>query len=217
MSTPIQITGNLTTDPELTYLPTGRPVARSSVAVNSRRRLLSGEWTDAGTTFFPVTVWAEQAEHVSESLIKGSRVVVLGTIKARSWTSTDGERAGQTLTRLEVTAEIVAASLQWATASITKAPRPEQAAAVDCKESSDAPSGAVPGCPVQPGQPGRTTRTCPDCGPGTWCRSSPRAALAASDAAESSQAAWCGSWCGTPELLDPDTIPRPARAKRRPG
>jgi single-strand DNA-binding protein len=125
MSTPIQITGNLTTAPELQYLPTGRPVARFTVAVNSRRRSEAGEWVDGETTFFPVTVWAEQAEHVAQSLAKGSRVVVLGTIKARSWTPTDGERAGQTLTRLEVTAEVVAASLQWATATMNKAARSE--------------------------------------------------------------------------------------------
>jgi single-strand DNA-binding protein len=123
MSTPIQITGNLTTAPELQYLPTGRPVARFTVAVNSRRRLDSGEWTDGETTFFPVTVWAEQAEHAAQSLDKGSRVVVLGIIKARSWTPTE-ERAGQTLTRLEVTADVVAASLQWATATPVEGPAP---------------------------------------------------------------------------------------------
>ena len=128
MSTPIQITGNLSTAPELQYLPTGRPVARFTVAVNSRRRSEAGEWVDGETTFFPVSVWAEQAEHAAESLTKGSRVVVLGSLKARSWTPTEGERAGQTLTRLEVTAEVVAASLQWATATITKATRSDNQA-----------------------------------------------------------------------------------------
>jgi hypothetical protein len=57
--------------------------------------------------------------------------VVLGTIKARSWTPAEGERAGQTLTRLEITAEVVAASLQWATASITSAPRPGYRSGID--------------------------------------------------------------------------------------
>jgi single-stranded DNA-binding protein len=94
--------------------------------VNTRRHTEAGECVDGDTTFFPVTVWAEQAEHVAESLDAGSRVVVLGTIKARSWTSAEGERAGQTLTRLEVNAEVVAVSLQWATASITRAPEPSR-------------------------------------------------------------------------------------------
>jgi hypothetical protein len=51
--------------------------------------------------------------------------VLLGTIKVPTWNPTDGERAGQTLTRLEVTAAVVAASLQRATATITEAPRSE--------------------------------------------------------------------------------------------
>jgi single-strand DNA-binding protein len=123
MSTPIQLAGNLTTAPELQYLPTGRPVARFTVAVNTRHRAEAGEWVDGETTFFPVSVWAEQAEHAAASLTKGSRVVVLGTIKSRTWAPTEGGRAGQTMTRLEVTAEVVAASLQWATATLTKAPR----------------------------------------------------------------------------------------------
>jgi hypothetical protein len=66
-------------------------------------------------------------------------VVVLGTIKARSRTPTEGERAGQTMTRLEVTAEVVAASLQWATASISKAQRSEPAAAVEGQDAGEAP------------------------------------------------------------------------------
>ncbi|MEJ2870475.1 single-stranded DNA-binding protein [Actinomycetospora sp. OC33-EN08] len=123
MSTPIQITGNLTADPELQYLPNGRAAARFTVAVNSRRRTEGGEWVDGEPTFYPVTTWGEQGEHVAESLTKGARVVVLGTIKARSWAPTEGERAGETLTRLEVTAETVAASLQWATVTVAKAKR----------------------------------------------------------------------------------------------
>lgn len=48
-----------------------------------------------------------------------------------------GERAGQTPTRLEVTAEVIGASLQWANASLTKVMRSEQATAVD--EQNEAP------------------------------------------------------------------------------
>ena len=114
---------NLTHDPELHFLPDGRPVARSSVAVNSRRRDEGGEWVDGDPTFYPVTVWGEQAEHLAESLTRGTRVVVVGRIAARSWTPTEGDRAGETLTRLEVTADVVAASLQWATVAVAKVER----------------------------------------------------------------------------------------------
>jgi hypothetical protein len=52
----------------------------------------------------------------------------------------EGERAGQMTTRLEVTADVVAASLQWATATLTKAPRSAQAPAGDERETEQAPS-----------------------------------------------------------------------------
>jgi hypothetical protein len=37
-----------------------------------------------------VVVWPDQAEHAAESLIKGSRIVVLGKLQQRSWTAEDG-------------------------------------------------------------------------------------------------------------------------------
>ncbi|MDL5160531.1 single-stranded DNA-binding protein [Actinomycetospora termitidis] len=123
MSTAIQVTGNLTADPELQYPPNGRAAARFTVAVNARRRTEAGEWVDGEPTFYPVETWGEQGEHVAESLTRGAQVVVLGTVKARSWAPTEGERGGKTLTRLEVTAETVAASLQWATLTVTTAKR----------------------------------------------------------------------------------------------
>jgi single-strand DNA-binding protein len=40
-------------------------------------------------SFFTVMVWRDQAEHVAESLSKGSRVGVLGRLQQRSWTAED--------------------------------------------------------------------------------------------------------------------------------
>jgi single-stranded DNA-binding protein len=37
-----------------------------------------------------VVVWRDQAEHAAESLTKGSRVVVVGRLQQRSWTTEDG-------------------------------------------------------------------------------------------------------------------------------
>ncbi len=56
-----------------------------------------------------------------------------------TWTPTEGERAGETLTRLEVTADVVAPSLHWATAKVTKAPRRPG------DGLSDGPIGGEPG------------------------------------------------------------------------
>jgi single stranded DNA-binding protein len=52
------------------------------VAVSGRR--------EQEASFFTVIVWRDQAEHAVESLAKGSRVVVVGRLRQRSWTAEDG-------------------------------------------------------------------------------------------------------------------------------
>ena len=64
-------------------------------------------------------VWRDQAEHVAQSLTKGSRVVVVGRLQQRTWTTEDGS-ARQVV---EVVAEELGPSLRWATATTTRATR----------------------------------------------------------------------------------------------
>ena len=66
-----------------------------------------------------VVVWRDQAEHVAESLSKGSRVVVVGRLQQRSWTAEDGSARSV----VEVVAEELGPSLRWATATTTRATR----------------------------------------------------------------------------------------------
>jgi single-strand DNA-binding protein len=70
-------------------------------------------------SFFTVIVWRDQAEHVSQSLTKGSRVVVVGRLQQRSWTTEDGSARSV----VEVVAEELGSSLRWATATTTRATR----------------------------------------------------------------------------------------------
>ena len=64
-------------------------------------------------------MWRDQAEHAAESLSKGSRVVVVGRLQQRSWTTEDsGVRSV-----VEVVAEELGPSLRWATATVTRATR----------------------------------------------------------------------------------------------
>jgi single-strand DNA-binding protein len=58
-------------------------------------------------------VCRDQAEHASQSLAKGSRVVVLGRLQQRAWTAEDGSARSV----LEVMAEELGPSLRWATAT----------------------------------------------------------------------------------------------------
>ena len=99
------VVGNLTDNPEVRYTKAGIARARFRVAAAGRR--------EQEASFFTVIVWRDQAEHAAESLSKGSRVVVVGRLQQRSWTTADGSARSV----VEVVAEELGPSLRWATAT----------------------------------------------------------------------------------------------------
>jgi single-strand DNA-binding protein len=105
------ICGNLTDNPELRFTPNGAAVANFRVAVTPRVRE-GNDWKDGDTSFFRVNAWRQLAEHATDSLSKGDRVIVVGRLKARSWETPEGERRSVT----EIEAEEIGPSLRWATA-----------------------------------------------------------------------------------------------------
>lgn len=111
----VTIAGNLTRNPELRFTQTGRARCVLGVAVKMNRQ--TNAWEE-DVSFFNVVCWAETAENVSESLSKGDRVLVTGTV-LRSWTTADDE----TRSVVEVVADDVAPSLRWAVATPVKTPR----------------------------------------------------------------------------------------------
>jgi len=99
----ITLIGNLGTDPEMRYTPSGVPVSSFSLAVNKSWTGQDGQRQDK-TTWFRVTTWRKQAEIVSQYLTKGRRVMVVGEVEeARAYTDRDGNQRAS----LEVTAQIV--------------------------------------------------------------------------------------------------------------
>lgn len=115
----VTIVGNLTDDPELRYTPNGVPVATFTVAVNRRTRDDSGQWKDGETSFFRCNVWRQQAENVAESLNKGTRAIVVGRLRQRSWETPEGQKR----TVVEIEVETVGPALEWAKATVSKTPR----------------------------------------------------------------------------------------------
>ena len=107
----VSFAGNLTDDPEIRHTEAGIARAMFRVAVSARR--------EQEPSFFTVIVWRDQAEHVAESLFKGSRVVVVGRLQQRSWTAEDGSARSV----VEVVADELGPSLRWVTATTTKATR----------------------------------------------------------------------------------------------
>jgi single-strand DNA-binding protein len=110
------IVGNLVDDPELRFTQNGTAVANFRVAVTQRIQQ-DGTWRDGETSFFKVTAWRDQGEHLADSLAKGDRVMVTGRLRQRSWETPEGEKRSVT----EIDADEVGASLKWATAKVERA------------------------------------------------------------------------------------------------
>jgi single-strand DNA-binding protein len=104
----VTLTGNLTDDPELRFTPNGVAVANFRLAVDQRVWDTDG-WKDGESSYFRVNVWRDQAEHVSRSLHKGARCVVVGRLKSRSWETPEGQRRSA----VEVDAEEVGMSMRF--------------------------------------------------------------------------------------------------------
>src|SRR6478736_3852591 len=118
--TQITIAGNLVDDPELRYTPTGQAVAKFRVASTPRfRDNASGEWKDGDSLFLTVSVWRQAAENVAESLTRGTRAIVSGRLRQRSYETKEGEKR----TVYEIEADEVGPSLRNASAKVTKATR----------------------------------------------------------------------------------------------
>lgn len=136
----ITVTGNLTGDPELKFTQTGSPVAAFTVASNERFKDAKGEWQDGPTSFVRVNAWRDLAEHVAESLAKGDRVIVSGTLRQRNYETKEGEKR----TVWEVAATEVGAALRYATVKISKIRRDSVPPAEDPWASSGPSDSDVP-------------------------------------------------------------------------
>lgn len=122
----VTIVGNLTDNPELRFTPSGTAVCRFRVAQTPRHLDRgSGEWKDGEATFLDCSAWRELAEHLAESLQKGSRVILLGHLKTQRWESTGTGKtpAGETITRQTIDVTACGPELTYATAAVTKAKR----------------------------------------------------------------------------------------------
>ena len=106
----IHIEGNLVRDPELRFTSTGRPVARITIAYNTRR--LDGDtWVDGKASFFDVVCWGTLGENVVASLHKGERVLVEGRLDQSSWVD---KTTGEKRYKVEIIADGVGKSLKFA-------------------------------------------------------------------------------------------------------
>lgn len=145
----VTVVGNLVGDPELRFTPNGSPVATFTVASNERYRDESGQWKDGAVSFVRCVAWRDLAEHAAESLTKGERVIVTGTLRQRDYEATDGSKR----TVWEVAASEVGAALSYATVKIARArrdsvPLPEDPRSPAGRPASSARASSGPAAPA---------------------------------------------------------------------
>ena len=96
----VNIMGNLTRDPEMKYIPSGKAVCSLSIA-NNRVYTKNGEKVTE-VSYFDVEVWGLAAENCSKYLTKGSGIIVEGRLRQDRW-----EKDGKTQSRVRITANAV--------------------------------------------------------------------------------------------------------------
>ncbi len=84
----ILLIGNLGSDPEIRYTPSGKPVTSFPVATN--RRFKSEGEIHQETEWFHVVTFGRLAEVCSEFLKKGKPVFIEGRMHTRSWVDAEG-------------------------------------------------------------------------------------------------------------------------------
>ena len=85
------LVGNLGKDPEVRFTPSGRAVAKFSLATTD-------SWMDQEsgrqerTEWHNIVVWGKQAESCGQYLTKGRQVYIEGSLRSRSYDDKDGNK-----------------------------------------------------------------------------------------------------------------------------
>lgn len=123
--------GNLGADPEMRFMPNGRPVTSFRVA-SSRRYYNAAKDLIEETEWFYIVVYGKQAESCNQYLNKGSLVYVDGRLNTRSWTDQEQKKHYRT--------EVIAANVQFLTKGSNVLGTPDEQAIVEGAEPEAEPA-----------------------------------------------------------------------------
>jgi len=106
----------LVTDPEIKFSDSGKAWAKFRGVNKERIRDSSGNWTDGKATFIDVVCFGKEAENLTESVLKGDSVIVIGKMQQREWTDDEGAKR----VAYQVMADLIGPSLKWTPAKTPK-------------------------------------------------------------------------------------------------
>jgi len=118
--TTLTITGNLTADPEIKFIPSGKGVTTFTVVSSKSVKQADGSWENTDTTFWTIKCWNKLAENCVETLRKGMSVIVVGSVVQEEW---NDKNTGEKKTKIAVTAWNVGVDLKRHTADVVQITR----------------------------------------------------------------------------------------------
>lgn len=98
------VVGNLGSEPEMRFMPSGQPVTNLRVA-SSRRYYKEDGTLMEQTEWFNVVTFGKLAETCNQFLAKGRQVYIEGRLQTRTWEDNEG--------RTHYRAEVIAQSVQF--------------------------------------------------------------------------------------------------------
>ena len=144
------LVGNLTRDPQLSYLPSQTPVAEFGLAVNRRWRGQDGQQREE-TCFIDCRTYGRQAETIAKYLTKGRPVLVEGRLHFDTWQGQDGTRRSKHRVVVERFQFLGGAGGPGGGAPMPQAAQPQEAMPPQAPPQGQQP--AAPQAPPQGQQP----------------------------------------------------------------
>jgi len=115
-------------DPEIRFSDSGKAWAKFRGVTKERVRDAQGNWTDGKATFLDILCFGKEAENLTESVLKGDSVIVIGRMQQNEWTDDEGSKR----VTYQVVADMIGPSLKWTAA---KTQRMMEQGAVDTAAS----------------------------------------------------------------------------------
>jgi single-strand DNA-binding protein len=91
MSSPVTLRGRLTKDPEMRFTNGGTALAQFTVVTSKRFKDAQGVWQEKDVSFWDVTAFDKLAENIAENCVKGTAVIVVGSMFQEKWVNKEGE------------------------------------------------------------------------------------------------------------------------------
>lgn len=130
----VMVIGNVGRDPEMRFIPSGKPVTSFSLATNRIFTTTDGERRKE-TEWFNIVVWGRQAESCNQFLTKGQQVYVEGELRTSTWEGQDGQKRS----RVEIHANRVLFLGRRAVSTLPEGDAPEFEEAQEAIEPEELP------------------------------------------------------------------------------